>query len=244
MAKLFGNSLLFPVDVIVDSNEASKAEKLMEELKRLGIKVAVAKLEVGDYFIPYGNEGTGILIERKKDEDFINSILDSRIWRQAQSLSDLARESGLSPVIVIEGDLWETTKSREISPLALVRAIDEVAIELKVPVIYTSSLELTASWIAAKVKSIKREGGEGKFLPYVRRKTASDREKILNALAVITGYETAKKLLERYGSLSKVVSLTLEQLMSVEGIGEIRAKKLYRLFNANYNEKEARAGET
>ncbi|MGC8679010.1 MAG: helix-hairpin-helix domain-containing protein, partial [Fervidicoccaceae archaeon] len=67
--------------------------------------------------------------------------------------------------------------------------------------------------------------------------------RILNSLAVLSGYETARKLLRTYGSLKEVFSLSIEQLKSIEGIGEARAKRLFRLFNLKYEEKEIGAGE-
>jgi len=239
-----GNSMLFPADIVVDSNEESRSDAVVRELSKLGMRVAVSKLEAGDYFIPFGSGPQGILVERKRAEDFINSILDSRLWSQARALSSASREGELTAVFLIEGDLWEVLEEREISPTAVVRAIDEIAIEFRIPVIYTRDPQMTARWMAAKVRALKEEGrGEGKFLPYVRRKAATESERILNSLAVIAGYETARKLLTAFGTLRAVVSSSIEQLMAVEGIGEARAKKLYRLFNMKFEEREERAGE-
>ncbi|MEM0020657.1 MAG: ERCC4 domain-containing protein [Fervidicoccaceae archaeon] len=245
MSKSFKISTLFPVDLIVDVNEEIHSKNLFEELKRLGIKIAVLKLEAGDYLIPAEN-GAGILIERKRDEDFISSIIDSRLWSQAELLSKASKEKGLISVLLIEGDLWKAIKERGISETAVIRSIDEIAIDFRIPIIYTSGPKSTASWIAAKIKSINRKRGKEKFLPYVRKKARSDSERILNSLAILTGYETARKLLLKYRTLKNVYSCTIEDLMSIEGIGETRARKIFTLFNLSYEEKnnaEARGEE-
>lgn len=238
-----GNSMLFPADVVVDSNEEYHSERVIKELKRLGMRVAVSKLEAGDYFIPLGSEPRGFLIERKRVDDFINSILDSRLWTQAESLSKISKESNMDVVFLIEGDLWDAMENREIPQLAVIRAIDEIVLTFKIPIIYTKDPEMTASWMVSKIKSLRKKVGGGKFLPYVKKKAPSDSERILNSLAVLSGYETARKLLRTYGSLKEVFSLSIEQLKSIEGIGEARAKRLFRLFNLKYEEKEIGAGE-
>lgn len=235
--------MLFPADIIVDSNEKFHSEDLIEELKKLGLTVAVNKLEVGDYFIPYGNAPKGLLIERKTAEDFINSIIDYRLWNQAESLSRISGESGIDSILLIEGDIWNVMENRKISEIAVLRAIDEISLTFRIPVLYTRDSKMTALWMAAKIKSFRKKTERGKFLPYTRKKAPSDSERVLNSLAILAGYETARKLLRTFGSLKNVTSLSIEQLKNIEGIGETRAKKLFRLFNLKFTEEEGEAGE-
>jgi len=88
--------------VLVDTREHA------EEVKESGCGVVKTKLEVGDYV------AGRFVFKRKSVQDFINSIIDGRLFDQATRL----RETKLRPVIVVEGDLWEELQFRKISPNA------------------------------------------------------------------------------------------------------------------------------
>jgi len=51
------------------------------------------------------------------------------------------------------------------------------------------------------------------------------------------GYKTAKVLLLRFGSITKLVNASTEELMRVEGIGDKMAGRLVELFSKEYGKK-------
>ncbi|MHA2407356.1 MAG: helicase-related protein, partial [Candidatus Ranarchaeia archaeon] len=81
------------ITIIVDNREFTSP--VVKNLVRLGIKIEKAQLPVGDYIV---SEDT--VIERKKVEDFISSLLDGRLFNQCKAL----RESFPNPILLIEGE--------------------------------------------------------------------------------------------------------------------------------------------
>jgi len=85
-----------PMAITVDDREA--ASGIVELLKEHRWEVSVRRLTVGDYRI-----GEEALIERKSGCDFVLSIVDGRLFRQASRL----KKQGLRTAILIEGSPFE-----------------------------------------------------------------------------------------------------------------------------------------
>ncbi|MEM1837843.1 MAG: ERCC4 domain-containing protein, partial [Pyrobaculum sp.] len=79
--------------VLVDTREHN--EEIIRAIKESGCGVIKTKLEVGDY------SAGGFIFERKSVSDFVNSIIDGRLFSQLERL----RNSEMRPVVIIEGDL-------------------------------------------------------------------------------------------------------------------------------------------
>ena len=72
-------------------------------------------LSAGDYIC-----GPGVAVERKESLDFINSIMDNRLFSQVRLLkAEYAR-----PIILVEGDIFNTRS--QVSPAALIGAISYI----------------------------------------------------------------------------------------------------------------------
>ncbi len=144
--------------VVVDSREHATAVDVVDELKRLGCTVIEKTIEVGDYVV-----SSTTVIERKKAMDFINSIIDGRLFDQARRLA----EHYQNPIILIEGDPWRATSKRSIHSHSVAGAM--VALnKMGIRILYSANASLSAYMIfsLAKVdenKSIKtvtiRKGG-------------------------------------------------------------------------------------
>ncbi|MEM1599160.1 MAG: ERCC4 domain-containing protein, partial [Pyrobaculum sp.] len=96
--------------VLVDSRE--HAQEVVRHIKEAGCGVLKTKLEAGDYI------AGDFVFERKSAQDFINSVVDGRLFEQAAKL----KSSGLKAVVVVEGDLWGELRFRKISPNAVLGA--------------------------------------------------------------------------------------------------------------------------
>lgn len=232
---------MFPADIIMDSNEKAMNSDIYEELKLRGLEVSINSLKVGDYLLLAPEGKKPILVERKTTDDFINSIIDSRLWVQAENLSAVRREENFRIVVIVEGDLSATLSRRKISETAVLRALDELIFTYNIPVIYTSSKSATVSWLIAKSKSLGRIE-EKRAYPYARKKARTEDDKILYSLSLLVGFKTAKKLLGLKKSLKGVVNMSLGELLSVEGIGERKARKIFELFNKETSTYDNREG--
>jgi ERCC4-type nuclease len=84
-------TLLMPTDVIMDENEKATNPEIFEGLIKGKLSVAVKQLEAGDYLLLSKKGELPILVERKTAEDFVNSIIDGRIWKQSATLKKSKR---------------------------------------------------------------------------------------------------------------------------------------------------------
>ncbi|ACB39665.1 ERCC4 domain-containing protein [Pyrobaculum neutrophilum] len=171
--------------VLVDSRE--QAEEVVRHIKEAGCAVVKTKLEVGDYV-------AGVFIfERKSASDFVNSIIDGRLFDQAERL----KSAGLRPVIVVEGDLWEELKSRRVSPNAVLGA--QLALyKMGLGLIYTEDRAQTGALLCL---AAKKEGG-GKVKAPAAKKGSDVRALQIALLASLPGIgpKRAEELLKRFGT--------------------------------------------
>ncbi len=214
--------------ILVDSREP---KRVVDKLRNLGLDVYVRNLEVGDYLIKHSN--FEVVVERKDVNDFLNSIVDGRIFRQCHVLS--ARYS-LSFLIIV-GSLNDALTYRNFNKNAVIAAIVSIAIKNNpgqvVPLIFEDEDEFcyTLKSIESKLKE-----GEFRIIPRVRK---YERPEIAMLTAIPgIGEKKALALLEHFGSINRIVNASVAELMRVEGIGEKKAREIYRIFRRKFLKSE------
>ncbi len=230
--------LLAPVDIVVDTREASKNRDIVEHLVRSGLRVAQLALNAGDYYLLAPEGRKPILVERKTVNDFLNSIRDNRIWEQARLLREAAEEDGAQPLIILEGWLGVAEKKRGWRIQAVLRILDELILDWRIPVLPTPNKQGTAAWLAAKARALGRVEEKRVVRLRVEKKPMGVRERILYVAESIIGPRLARKLLEHFGTLRAVANASIAELMRVEGIGEKRAREIYAVFNTPWRGEE------
>lgn len=196
-----------------------REKDVIENLKKMEAVVKVTNLEIGDFVC-----SDRVVVERKSYRDFLSSIVDGRIFEQAESM----KESYRKPFIIIEG-----YAEGNVSENSVKAAIASLAIRFEVSLISTRNprdTALTIFWIAKKEQSeLGRKLGFRKKI----RKKGNEREKIVSSLPGIST-KLAKRLLEKFGSVEKVFTASETELKKVRGIGEITARKIRRLLSEKY----------
>lgn len=208
--------------VFVDTGEDATAFFL----EASGCEVVRKRLEVSDFVIA-GDIG----VERKKAEDFTRSILDGRLFEQLVNL----KNSFSRPLLVIEGSPRATGLLHENT---IRGALASIALDYKVPIVWTDNEEETAAFLAL---AARREQEEAKpFGITAKRKpfsTAQAQVFIASALPGV-GLQTAKRLLNKFGSVERVFRATEKQLQTVDKIGPEKARKIRQIVSAKYEEKK------
>ncbi len=208
-------------EITVDTREQNST--VVQDLAKKDIKINTAQLSIGDYII---SEDTAV--ERKEVSDFLESMIDGRLFSQAKSLS----ENYLHAVIILEGEgIYE---KRNIDDEAIYGALSSLACDFRIPVLSTKNEDETASLLA---NMVKREGKkeEEKKTPSTRKDKKSmsnyeTRKYILEGLPSISG-TLAERLLEHFGSVRKVFSADEEELQEVKGIGPSTAEKIISIIS-------------
>jgi len=232
---VLSTSLLAPVDIVVDTREASKNKDIVEGLKGRKLRVAVLELEVGDYYLLADEPSRSLLVERKTVTDLANSIRDRRIWDQARRLKEAAARDGVRPLILLEGWLGIVEKRTKWNISAILRVIDELILDWGIPVMPTHNKKATIEWLAAKARSLGKADEKRVVRLRVEKKPPTIKERILYVAEGLAGPVTARRLLEKFGTLRRIANATIKELMSVEGIGEKRAQEIYAILNTPWS---------
>ena len=184
------------------------------------------QLNTGDYVL-----STRIGVERKTVDDFLQSLIDGKLFDQISRL----RDAYPRPILIIEGDGLLT--KRNISHNAIFGSIVSITVDFGVPIITTKNPMETADLLYIMAKREQRDekrpiAVRGEKTPMsLREKQQFIVEGLPNVSAVL-----AKRLLERFGSIKDIVNASEEELREVAGIGKGIASEIAEILNAKYIE--------
>ena len=207
------------ITVYADDRENAVAKKL----SRMDLIVRKQRLDVADFIV---SDRTAI--ERKKAEDFVDSVIDSRLFEQVQELQQFQR-----PIIIIEGDgLYH---HRDIHPNALRGAMATLAIDYGVPIIWSDDRKDTARILESLAKR-EQEEKDREIAIRGEKSGKNDKEVQEFFIAGLPGINTkiAERILTHFGSIEKTVNASEEELKDVEGIGEKKASQIRDLLTREY----------
>jgi DNA excision repair protein ERCC-4 len=214
---------MIPARVVADERE--RASGVPEELSKLNVRVYFSRLPVADYVL-----NPEIAVERKSVRDLVASVYDSRLFYQAAKIS----ASYAKPILLVEGD------SKEVEGLAknlksFYGAIANVTLAYGLRLLYTANPKETALAIAellghARAKPLARMPSE---LPPKGKSVPQQQLYFVSSIPGV-GRKLAEKLLSKYGTPRKVVSLTAGELALTSGIGWKRAEKIKEMLDTRF----------
>ena len=207
--------------VYADSREGNS--KVIRHLSEMEIDVQVRSMAVGDYQV-----SDEVVIERKTAKDFVDSIIDKRLFKQARELSEEFKR----PLLILEGD---DIYNGMIHPNAVRGTIAAIAIDFGISIIPTRNSQDTAAMI--KRIAVREQSGE-KVNIQIRtdKKPTSLWEQqlfIIESLPNI-GPVNAKNLLQHFGTVEKVINASESELQEVDGIGKKTAKNIRKVVESKY----------
>ena len=210
----------FPI-VYADSREGNS--KVIRHLTEMEIDVKVQSMAVADYQV-----SDEVAIERKTAKDFVDSIIDKRLFKQAKELSEEFKH----PILILEGDDLYTGF---INPNAIRGTMASIAIDFGISILPTRNAQDTAAMI--KRIAIREQNGEKTSIQIrTDKKPVSLLEQqlfIVESLPNI-GPVHAKNLLKHFGTVSKVFNASENELQEVEGIGKKTAKDIRKVIDSKY----------
>jgi Fanconi anemia group M protein len=210
------------IRMIVDSRELPTA--VARELTRLDVVITGESLEIGDYVA-----SEEVAIERKESGDFIQSLIDDRLFSQLSALRSAYRR----PVLIIEGE--QLIGLRAVNPASIYGALASIAIKIQVPIIWTRNAEETANvmYRIARMEQIdskrplRTRSGEAK---------GSDAEALEYIMSGFPGVDTvtSRAILSEFGTLEKIFTAEFKVLQKVKGVGPKIAGRIRRLLSTRY----------
>jgi len=212
---LCSGKILWSEAMKISVDHRERASGLLELLRKNNVIIEVQQLPFGDYII-----NNSITIERKTARDFIISIIDGRLFSQLSNL----RKNCLCPILLIEGNPYKIDV--DMDPAAIKGALISVQTIWYVPIVFTHSKEDTVGTLLMIAKQdesymdvVPLRGG------YRPKRLKSRQLYILQGLPKV-GPTIAKRLLDHFGCVSKVMNAPIDELMKVDGVGAASAAQI------------------
>lgn len=207
------------VKIIVDSRE--KNSKILFYLKKEGIDLDFKQLDCGDYVL-----SDRVAIEYKKGDDLLSSIIDGRLFEQLGHLTNAYQ----IPILLIEG-----FPTGGIHPAAIAGALSSIMIDFGVNIIQTQNSE-ESSIILKRIAIREQKTKKRKTLIRKAMKLSNPNEKAIQVISSFPGINRtlASRLLVTFGSISKVINASIDELKEVEGLGPKKSEKMVNLSKQEY----------
>ena len=217
--------------IIIDHRE--RPSGIIKELAKKDVEVEVKQLIVGDYIIKSkdsNNKEVVIGIEKKTQSDFLNSIIDKRIIQQLITL----KENFDIPILIIEGsdNIYEI---RNFHPNSIRGMLASIAIDYRIPIIFTKNMRDTASLIRVINKRLERPIKSIDLLTKRKPLTSKEQQEFIIGSLPGIGPTISKSLLIKFGSIENIINAKKEELMTVDKIGKKKAEEIKELLKANYD---------
>ena len=170
-------------------------------------------------------------VERKTTSDFLQSMIDRRLFSQLHEL----KRNFSKPLLMIEENGTDIFSQRNINENAIRGALASVVVDYSVPIIWTHSPNESASMLfslASREQLQKKKNGGIREKPRFR----SLNQQQVFLLSGIHGIseEKARALLKRFGSPSMVFAADEKELLRTDGIGKIMARRVKHLLSRRY----------
>lgn len=216
--------------VIVDHRERSSG--ILKELYKRELEVEVKELKIADYVLQSRN-GNGKLqsigIERKTQDDFLNSIIDKRLVEQLLIL----KENFDVPILIIEGEenIYEI---RNFHPNAIRGMLASIAVDFQIPTIFTKSVGDTAGLIAVIAKRMEKTKKLPSLLSKRKPLTIKEhQEYIIESLPGI-GPTLARSLLKKFKTIENIINAPEEELKKIDKLGPKKISAIKKVLQKKY----------
>jgi len=219
------------VKIIIDHRERSSG--IIKELAKNN-EIEIKQLQTADFIIEgITQEGnTQIIgIERKTQEDFLNSIIDKRIITQLNIL----RENFKYPLLIIEG-IGNLYNIRNFHPNSIRGMLASIAIDFQIPILYTRNYRDTASLITIMAKRLEKPRRLSSLLKKRKPLTIKEQQELIISSFPGIGPETSKLLLRNFKSIKNIINSEDKELKKVDNIGSKKASKIFEIITKEYQE--------
>ncbi|MEA3190423.1 MAG: hypothetical protein QOD77_1005 [Thermoplasmata archaeon] len=207
--------------VVFDARE--QAGGVVKHLAELGCILEGRTLDTGDFVL-----SDRIVVERKSCADFVDSLVDGRLFEQLRALKAYPR-----PFLLLEGESLHG--HRAVSPEAIFGALAAIVVEHGIPVVSARDPLETARFLHAVAKR-EQFRDHRKMAVRPAKPAMDDRERQLFLVAGLPGISDtlAERLLARFGSAAAVFAASAAALAEVDGVGPGKASEVRRVLDAPY----------
>ncbi len=214
------NEVINPL-IYVDHREAKSG--VTRELSKLNVEIETTTLSVADYQV-----SQELAVERKSTQDFVKSVIDKRLYKQAKELV----ENFKKPLIILEG---ENLYASGLHPNAIRGALASLAVDFGIPIIPTRSPEDTGAMLYRLALREQKDNSKEIGLR-TEKKPLNQWEQQLYIIESLpnVGPVTARKLLEEFATVKNVINASKDDLKKIDGIGDKIAQKIKDVVDSGF----------
>ena len=215
--------------IIVDSREASSAQKIVKGLVEKGVKVKTEMLEKGDYIL-----SDQCAVERKTVNDFVYTLTRRYLFEQLFRLKEVYPKS----LIVLEGYMPIIYKYSSISPASVWGAMFNLA-KNGIAIVSTSSYKETIDFLytAARQEQIV-EKRSAVVHAFKKCDTLSEAQVYFIASLPSIGREKATAILDSYQTPLNALINVDDWEKAVHGLGPVITNRVKDVLSTPYNDKK------
>ena len=208
--------------IVVDKREPDIIVALLMEI---GMDVEMRTITPGDYIV-----SSECGIERKTVNDFINSVFSGRVFEQVDRL----REAYEKPILILEGEVEDELALMN-NPRSFWGALLKIQSDMGIPVLCTPSLLNTANLLYTLANRIQKKKQDRISIQHKPKLiTQKDWQVYVVASLPSIGDELAERLLKHFGSVRKTFQANISDLMKVEGVGKVKARKIKDILDKKF----------
>ena len=233
-----------PLSICIDSGEASGRREIVNYLRLAGFDVEIRKLDVCDYVV---SDRCGV--ERKDVSDFLGSMKDGRLFKQARAMAEAYEK----PILILEGRMSRAFKRSRMRPASVYGALASLALEYGLSVIPTEDPDSTAILLHRLAYREQAKEDRPLQLRSVRRDMPPDQQQLfllsgLPQIGVTLAEELLRSLETPYRVLEELASAEVKTsasgktkrlvgpLKEIKGVGPVIVESAQRLLNTPYSE--------
>ncbi len=204
--------------IIVDYRERNSL--VISELINLGIEIEFRELKVADYIVK------DVAIERKTINDFVNSMINKRLFNQIQELQQYKNK-----LLLVEGideqELYSDDESG-VNGNAIRGFLLSILLKYNIPIIFTKNAEDSAKFISVLSKKQTKE-----MALKAKKRILNKKEQLQFIIESFPGIgpKTAQKLLKKFKTIQNIINASEQELK--ETIGK-KSEVINKLVNMNY----------
>jgi len=212
-----------PEDLVIRADFRERPSGITEMIKKSHAGLILETLETGDYLI-----NDEVLIERKTKEDFVQSLVQNRLFEQCSRL----RKTPYNHLLIIEGNPYKT--SHKISREAIRGALISITVAWQIPILFSQDpadtfniLMMAGNQSLTRHKEIYRKG--------VKPKKMKNKQLFFLQGLPLIGPSLSQVLLKHFGTLENIVKAPFEELVKVPGIGIKKAKDIRKFLDKGHS---------
>ena len=220
------------IKIIIDSREG--ASGLIDDLQNyeymtstvhVSTNVEIAQLPIGDVVC-----SDRVIIERKTCEDFVDSFIDGRLFSQ---VADIMKSDYARPAMILEGET--IFGLRDVHPEALRGAVAGLTVGWGLPIIPTKDVAHTTAMVATIARREQFKMKRSIAIHGSRSKMTLPEQQVYVVAAIRNmGPAMAKTLLERFRTVERVMTASIDELMSVPKVGRKTAETIREVVGTEY----------